>query len=142
MKDKRIGLEIRITQSLMTRYIIKHLKKNDKFFSAIQIDIMIYLSKAEENVYQKDLEKEFNLRKSTISGILKTMEKNEIIEKLETKEDYRSKQIILTQKGKEISREYMIKLMQMEKLMQKGIDEQEVEIFLKVINQIKSNLKE
>lgn len=142
MKDKRIGLEIRITQSLMTRYIIKHLKKNDKFFSAIQIDIMIYLSKTEENVYQKDLEKEFNLRKSTISGILKTMEKNEIIEKLETKEDYRSKQIILTQKGKEISREYMSKLMQMEELMQKGINEQEVEIFLKVINQIKSNLKE
>lgn len=142
MEDKRIGKELRNTQSLITRYIMKHMKNKEKFLSAIQIDIMLYLSKTKGNVYQKDLEKEFNLRKSTISGILKTMEKNEIIEKIEGKEDARSKQIIWTEKGKKISKNYAEKIDKMEELLQKNITKQELNIFFKVLTQIKFNLEE
>jgi len=142
MEDKRIGKELRNTQSLITRYIMKHMKNKEKFLSAIQIDIMLYLSKTKGNVYQKDLEKEFNLRKSTISGILKTMEKNEIIEKIEGKEDGRSKQIIWTEKGKKISKNYAEKIDKMEELLQKNITKQELNIFFKVLTQIKFNLEE
>lgn len=143
MESKKIGKEIRVLQSLMTRYIIKHMKDSkNKLLSGIQIDIMMYLSNAKECIYQKDLEKEFNLRKSTISGILQTMEKNKIINKLEAKQDIRSKQILLTEDGNKACQECVEKITKMEKLLLKDINVEELEIFLKVIEQMQRNLSE
>lgn len=143
MKERRIGKEIKKVQVLMARYITKYMKnRENEVFSRIQIDIMEFLSKSEEDVYQKDLEQEFDLRKPTISGILKTMEKNEVIERVEAKQDSRSKQIILTEKGKKICTEYMQRINKMENLIKKNISTEELKIFFKVIDQIRNNLKE
>lgn len=143
MESKKIGKEIRVLQSLMTRYIIKHMKDSkNKLLSAIQIDIMLYLSNAKESIYQKDLEKEFNLRKSTISGILQTMKKNKIIDKLESKQDIRSKQIFLTENGSKTCQECVEKITKLEKLLLKEVNTEDLEIFLKVIAQMQRNLSE
>ena len=104
MKERRIGKEIKKVQVLMARYITKYMKnRENEVFSRIQIDIMEFLSKSEEDVYQKDLEQEFDLRKPTISGILKTMEKNEVIERVEAKQDSRSKNLLFTVTGNYIA---------------------------------------
>ena len=127
----------------MARYITKYMKnKKNEVLSYIQIDIMEFLSKSKEDIYQKDLEQKFALRKSTISGILKTMEKNELIERIAAKNDSRSKQIVLTEKGKEICHEYMDRISKMEELIKKNISEKEINIFFKVIEQIRNNLTE
>ena len=127
----------------MARYITKYMKnKKNEVLSYIQIDIMEFLSKSKEDIYQKDLEQKFALRKSTISGILKTMEKNELIERIAAKNDSRSKQIVLTKKGKGICHEYMDRISKMEELIKKNIPEKEINIFFKVIEQIRNNLTE
>lgn len=143
MEEKRIGKEIKKVQVLMSRYITKYMKnRENEVFSHIQIDIMGFLSKSKENVYQKDLEQEFDLRKPTISGILKTMEKNGVIERVEAKQDSRIKQIILTEKGKKICTEYMERINKMDDLIKKDISDEEQKIFFKVMDQIRKNLKE
>src|SRR5699024_12075049 len=67
-----------------------------------QIQIIYYLANSHDNVYQRDIEKEFNIRRSTEINILKTMEKNNLIWRKSVKSDSRLKRIILSDKAKEM----------------------------------------
>lgn len=140
--EKRIGREIKFIHILTSRYVTKHIKcKEKKHYSLIQIDIMEYLAETEKKVYQKDIEKEIGLRKSTVSGVLDTMQRNGIIGRFEDEKDFRSKQIKLTEKGRKIYQGLIKEILKMERLIAKDISKQDIEIFFKVANQIKENLK-
>lgn len=107
--NRYIGYEIKDINNLLTRRIFLMYKNNNKIITPIQYKIIDYLL-INEKAYQKDLEKEFNLRRSTISGILKTMEKNNLILK-ET--NNRINEIFLTvdiKKEIKIIKEQMINL--------------------------------
>lgn len=140
---KIVGKELKDVQVLISRYAMKHIKsKDNEVFRPAQTDIMKYLFNSKEIVYQKDIEREFKLRKSTISEILRNMESKGVIKKLDSKSDFRSKQIKLTQKGEEVLLELTSEIDKMEKLMEKDIDKYELEVFFKVIEQVKKNLQE
>ena len=53
----------------------------------------------ERDLYQRDIEEEFRIRRSTASGILKLMEKNGFIYRKSVARDARLKQIVLTEKA-------------------------------------------
>ena len=60
----------------------------------------IYEKKMEgKDVFQKDLEQSFMIRRSTATEILKIMEKNELITKESVEHDARLKKIVLTEKA-------------------------------------------
>jgi len=68
-----------------------------------QIQIIHYLANTtRDNVYQKDIEKEFNIRRSTATNILKTMEKDDLVIRRSSKTDSRLKRIILADKAKQM----------------------------------------
>lgn len=136
--NRYIGYEIKDINNLLTRRIFLMYKNNNKIITPIQYKIIDYLL-INEKAYQKDLEKEFNLRRSTISGILKTMEKNNLILK-ET--NNRINEIFLTvdiKKEIKIIKEQMINL---ETELKKNITNKELENFFIVIDKIKENIKE
>ncbi len=136
--NRYIGYEIKDINNLLTRRIFLMYKNNNKIITPIQYKIIDYLL-INEKAYQKDLEKEFNLRRSTISGILKTMEKNNLILK-ET--NNRINEIFLTvdiKKEIKIIKEQMINL---ETELKKNITNEELENFFIVIDKIKENIKE
>lgn len=142
MNDKNISLEIKKVDSLIVRKIISYNKNSINQLSPAQIVIIKYLIKNKNNiVYQKDIEKKLGLRKSTISGILSTMIKNNIITRTESANDLRSKEIKLTDKGLELDKKMKKKAIEFEKLLQSNIDPKDLEIFYKVTNQIQKNLE-
>ena len=58
--------------------------------SMIQAEIIFYLlQNKNQDVYQKDLENVFKIRRSTISGVLKTLEKKGVIKRLDSSNDAR-----------------------------------------------------
>ena len=61
-------------------------------------------------VYQKDLEKDFKVRKSSITSMLNTMEKSGVIKRESEESDLRKKRIVLTDKGISIHNEIGKKL--------------------------------
>ena len=63
-----------------------------------------------QEINQKDLEKRLNLSRATISGVLQTMEKKNLIKRITNKEDVRTKKIILNEKTKEVFEENIKKL--------------------------------
>lgn len=56
---------------------------------------------AGEEVYERDIEKEFGIRRSTATQMLNSMEENGLIERVSESSDKRLKRIVLTKKAKE-----------------------------------------
>ena len=93
-----IGHELAYTNNLIARRIARG--GNNKYamnISPIQVRIVKYLVKQNNKaILQKDMEYIFNIRRSTVSGVIKTMEKNNIIIRENVKDDNKSKEIKLT----------------------------------------------
>ncbi len=143
----------------MKRYPIKEIKDleneifrtnilNDIDLSKIknysQVQILKYLLEAREKnieVYQKDFLKVLNIRKSTISGILNTMEKNKIISRVHMPRCSKGNLVTFTKEASTCMNSLMIRIEEAENKLTNGIDEQDLEIFYKVIDKMKENLK-
>lgn len=99
-----------------------------------------YLVKQKNDVYQKDLENHFFVRRSTVSKVLCLMEKKGMIKREVVKEDARLKKITLTQKGWDI---YYLAADNIEILEQKlyqDITEEEQRIFLDILKKMQKNI--
>lgn len=138
--SKSVLFEIKMLQNVVARDVFKELKCESKRIpSLIQIEIIDYLARCKFFVCQKDLEKQFKLRRSTISGIIKTMEKNNYVRRIYSQEDLRSKVIILTDEALELLNDMREKLKRLEKKAIKGISDDKLEIFLEVIKDMQNN---
>lgn len=137
-----VGYEIKTLDNLMTRNIVSTAKDcGYEALTTVQIRIMRYLfMNRDKEIYQRDIEKNFIIRRSTVSGILKTMEKNGMIQRIDSTLDLRVKRIVLTDKY--IDRidelEQRIDIFQSELL--SGIDDSELNTFFSVIDRMKDNL--
>lgn len=94
-----------------------------------------------EEVFQKDLEAFFHVPRSTATGLLQSMEKQELILRESVKCDARLKRLILTQKGIDIQLMIMERFEQTELLLRENIPEEQMDIFFDVIHRIKENIQ-
>ena len=100
------------------------------------------LQRLGRDVFQRDLEKRFSCRRSTMSNVLSLMEKNGLIERVSVVQDARLKKIVLTDRAVELHRMITDEISDREKRMTEGISEKELECFFKVIDKIKTNLED
>ena len=96
----------------------------------------------EKDLFQKDIEKKFNIRPSTASNMLRTMEKNGLIERRASKDDARLKRVVLTKKSLDIQEFIIRDFDEFNEKMTKGINEEELSLFFSVLDKINSNIKE
>ena len=68
------------------------------------------------------------------------MEKNNFIERVTSKEDARLKQIVISENIKKFTSSFKQKADQFDQLLSKDIPKEELEIFFKVVNQMKQNI--
>lgn len=142
-KERKLAIEIKLLDNMISRNIINNCKRdNISNISHIQGAILRYLFKNKKHIiYQGDIEKEFDIRRSTVSGILDTMEKNTLIKRINSIDDCRKKEIILTDKSIKEA-EFMKKHVSVfENKIKKNITEEELIVFYSVIDKIKNNLK-
>lgn len=143
MKD-RILYQIKSLNKSVVRTLLSNIECSinfDRIPTPTQMQILEYIIKNNKEVYQKDLETILNLRRATISGVLQTMEKNNLIERISHEEDARTKKIILTEKARIMFEKNEEKILELEKVITKDITKKDLETFLKVINKMKENLK-
>lgn len=142
IKEKRsIGFEIKSIDNMISRQIISINKEEIFRITPAQARLICYLAKNKaEEIYQKDLEKLFSMRRSTISGILKTMEKNNLIKRIDSPKDARIKQIILTDYSLNLSNNMKKIRDKFDKKLENNISKEDLEIFYKVVDQIKKNI--
>lgn len=142
MEDKSIGSEIKKIDNLIVRKIVSYSKNNINKLTPAQMMITRYLFKnSNRKIYQKDIERDLPFRKSTVSGIIQTMIKNNIITTISSKEDGRSKEILLTENGIKINKEIEENILKFDKILKNNINSDDLRIFFKVTKQIQENLK-
>ena len=102
----------------------------------------ILLESEKHNVYQKDIEKEFGLRPSTATEVLKNLEEEELIVRIQDEEDGRYKKIVFTDKAEMIRGALRGEIEKTEELLLKGITPDEQEIFMKITAKMLENLQQ
>ena len=97
---KRIGAELNCISNLMKRKINK-MDVNNENPTYMQGGIIVFLMRSNGAVYQRDIEKQFNIRRSTATGILKGMERDMLIHRVPVSDDARLKRLVLTDKARD-----------------------------------------
>ena len=107
-------------------------------FSQLQIITCLYTN-PDKDLLQKDFEDVLRLSKSTISGLLDTLEKNGVIKRVKSKKDGRSKVIKFTKKCQNSIEEMRLSYEKMEKELINNISKEDLETFIKVLKIIETN---
>lgn len=109
--------------------------------SGSQGRVLHFVLAQSEDVFQRDIEQEFNLRPSSATQLLKLMEKNGLIRRESMSNDARLKKIIVTERASKMREQVVEDLNALEQDLTKGIDPQELRTFFKVTDQMLRNLK-
>lgn len=101
MDERHIGKMLRILSNLVRRKVENELNQRGMEVTSSQARIIgfVYRQTQFRNVYQRDIEAEFDIRRSTVTNTLQLLEKNGYILRVSVDEDARLKKIMLTEKG-------------------------------------------
>lgn len=141
--ERRIGLEIKQLSNLIKRSLDAHQAQPPQGITAVQGWVIGYLYEhgvlARQAVFQRDLEREFQIRRSSVTGLLQTMEKNGLIVREAVDHDARLKKLTLTERGIELFERTAAALNACERRLAEGIDPQELAVFWRVMDRIREN---
>lgn len=93
------------------------------------------------SVYQKDLEREFGLRPSTVTEMLNALEQKKLIQRVSDEWDGRYKKIVFTEKARSMKDRIRQEVEETEHLLLQGITEQEKQEFLRIAEKMLQNLE-
>lgn len=138
-----IGHEIKAIDHLMQRKMFMIASKSglDKVTVMHGWIIGYLIMNKDRDIYQKDIESEFAISRSTVTNILKLMEKKGYITRASVASDARLKKIALTDKG--IQTAVMLKkaVEENEKNFDRLLENDEKETFLRLVKKLRCGLE-
>jgi len=140
---KAIGFEIKVLANMISRTLNEaSLERNeDQTLTGMQGWIIGYLIANEQReIFQRDLEKDFHIRRATVTGVLQIMERNELIVRVQVEHDARLKKIILTLKAHELHKRNVQRFMNFERRLRNGLSQEEIDTFYRITEKLKLNL--
>jgi DNA-binding MarR family transcriptional regulator len=144
IKNRHIGFELRRVSNLIRREIDNAMSnRNIEKPTGMQGRVIGFLLHNEgRDIFQRDIENEFSIRRSTATAMLQTMEKHGLIKRVSVECDARLKRIILTDTALEHHKIFEQEINRVEALVLNGITPQESETLLRILDKIKNNLGE
>ena len=142
MKDENVSVKIKKISNLMKREIEKEIKAEDSL-TKNQSHILGFL-KHEKNkdIFQKDIEEELSIRRSTATEILNLMEAKGLIIRVKSKDDARLKKLILTEKGISLEAINHSRLEKIENKIKSSLTDEEINTLFHILNKIERKLLE
>lgn len=121
----------------------KDLENENRYNLTIMQGHIMELIYRQENhqIQQCEIKKTFKRRRSTITGILKLMEKNGLITREYSKQDARVKMINLTDKAISLHQEAIKNMEMFNRNLEKGLTQDEINTFYSIMDKIKKNLE-
>lgn len=158
-EQEKEGISMRASPPLTTTLVGPHIKYlNHAFarrfseiarnngldeFSIVHGHILGFLLRnSHRDVYQRDLEETFNITRSSVTGVVKQLEKTGCITRQSVAGDARLKKLCLTPQGMEICRRTRQALDQVEDLAIRGLTPEQCSQFLDLCRIIEGNLSE
>lgn len=132
----------------MVIYALKSLSNQikrslDGPLTGMQYGIIKFIDSQEgqRDIFQKDIEIEFNIRRSTATGILKLMEERQFITRQSVTYDARLKKVEITPKAKQLKQDLVEQFVSLEEQMRADISEDELALFFNVLKRMSNNLE-
>ena len=140
--NDRIGAEIGMLHNLLRRQMACMIEKSADSANVTGMQAMIVhhliLREKEGDLFQKDIESAFQMRRSTATGILQLMEQHGILRR----EPVALKRLVLTDRARAMDERITERMAQMEQLLRRGITEEELKGWFSVSEKIRSNLEQ
>ena len=108
----------------------------------VQMSILFYLFSHSEGVTQKDIEKDFGIKHSTVNGILGRMEKNGFIEISVCETDRRQRSVMLLPKAIDIKLECEARRTATESRLTERLTDEQLKQLLTLLDIVYNTLKE
>ncbi len=141
MEQRFIGIELRSLNNAVRRYLENsELPVSGDKLTCSNAWIIGYLARAEGDVFQRDLEEEFGVTRSTISKVLMLLEKKGIIQRIGVLHDARLKKLVLTEKGRELAAHMEDNGNRMEAQLTKGFSDEELYRLYEYMRRMRINL--
>ncbi len=103
--------------------------------------IIAYLAfRRGEDVFQKDVEKEFDITRSTASKVIDLMEQKGLIRRQKVESDGRLRKLVLTDKAEQLSSLFEKDQLLLEETLTKGFTPEEKRLLNEYIRRMKDNL--
>lgn len=133
--DKRICKDIHIVSNKIRRKMDNLTGQFDCTHS--QFTVILYLMRNKDrDIFQRDIEEEFDIRRSSVSATLSNLEEKGYIIRSSVSQDARLKKITVTYKGEKFIEESMKIINGFEKELVSQITEEELDIFYRVLNKL------
>lgn len=140
--DHDVGRLINTLSHQLKRQMCAH--ESEDSLTNMQRHVLHYIlfQSLQHDIYQKDLEKEFQIRRSTASGTLQLLEKNGFIRREAVERDARLKKIVPTDKARGVREHILGNIRYMESTLRRGIPEKKLKVCMEVLEQMSANLTE
>lgn len=142
-EHKYIGVEISKTSNMLKRSCKKSdvVRRVDDVTGKNGWIIGFLAENQDREIFQKDIEQYFSIRRSTVSGIIQLMEKKGFIIRESVDYDARLKKLVLTDRAKELHANMMKDLEDNEIKLKHNISQEELATFFSVLEKIRSNIE-
>lgn len=142
MQQNDIGCEVKALNNLIKRRVeLSEIKREVDNMTGVHSFIIGYIAgNSDKDIFQRDIEVKFGIRRSTATGIINRMEKNGLVVRNKVDYDARLKKLVLTDKAREINKLVEEDIGNIEKIIIDGIEEEELETFRRVMKKMKDNL--
>lgn len=136
-----LGHEIKILANIIGKEMDRGLKSIDKtMLTTTHMSVIHYLYlNRNRSVYQRDIETDFEIARSTVTNILQPMEKKGLLLRIADTQDARLKRLELTEKGLDIHSKNSDFVFAFEAKLIDGISPDELAGFMKTLHKIKAN---
>lgn len=139
--ENSVGYQIRLIHNRIHKQMEVKRMENEGDITGMQRWAMGYLKEhLNENIYQKDIEREFKVSRATASNMLQVMERKGLIKRETVSHDARLKKISLTPKAKNMAQKAEEDVQEMEKQILAGFDEEQIAQLKSYLSQILENI--
>lgn len=138
--SKYLGILINKIANQLKRKMDKEMNENYNL-TKTQSLVLSYINSNNE-IYQKDIEKRFSIRRSTATEILNLMEKRNLIKRIPSKIDKRINIIEITEEGLKLEKVGKEKIKELEKQMTKSLTKEEKKELIRLLEKVEQNLLE
>ena len=141
MEQFKIGKILKIVSNYMDKDMNNCL--SDYNITRSQMGILIYIQVAEcKNIEanQVDIEKEFNLKNPTVTGLINRLEEKGYIKRVRSDKDKRYNKLELTESGREILNKGKRKAQENEEKLLKILPDDEIKELKRILTKIVNNI--
>ena len=143
MEQLTLGRQIHRVSNLLDRrinHIPLYFQGENLTYMQRMIIIFVHYRSRKGDVFQRDLEKAFSIRRSTASGLVQLMEKKGLLFRVPFAGDGRLKRICLTAEAEKLLGQIEENARQMEALLEQGLTKAQIQQLAQLLQRLEDNI--